>query len=195
MGAFLWSERKDACAKKDITTANDQRQRRGSPIHQSQGSTKQHSSRAVGAARRINRIPICTVTNRRIHSLSCFWMFGILGEHKQILIYVIRQQWYQAWICSSVKVRLQLWRFLCVFAVKWIQIKNMTCCLCTCPSQYSLADWLWCRGEPPFGTCRLDSQLRLFFTGSGACAVAAEERVRLGRLRRSFSATEMKEET
>lgn len=53
---------------------------------------------------------------------------------------------------------------------------------------YSLADWFWCRGEP-FGTCKLDSQLRLFLTGSGAWA-AIEERVRLGRLRRSFSGTE-----
>lgn len=39
------------------------------------------------------------------------------------------------------------------------------------------------------GTCKLDSQLRLFLTGSGAWA-AAEERVRLGRLRRSFSGTQ-----
>lgn len=53
---------------------------------------------------------------------------------------------------------------------------------------YSLADWFWCRGEP-FGTCKLDSQLRLFLTGSGTCA-AMDERVRLGRLRRNFSATE-----
>lgn len=53
---------------------------------------------------------------------------------------------------------------------------------------YSLADWFWCRGEP-FGTCKLDSQLRLFLTGSGAWA-AMEERVRLGRLRRSFSGTQ-----
>lgn len=30
-----------------------------------------------------------------------------------------------------------------------------------------IADWVWCRGEPPFGTWRLDSQLRLFLTGSG----------------------------
>lgn len=53
---------------------------------------------------------------------------------------------------------------------------------------YSLADWFWCRGEP-FGTCKLDSQLRLFLTGSGTWA-AMDERVRLGRLRRNFSATE-----
>lgn len=53
---------------------------------------------------------------------------------------------------------------------------------------YSLADWFWCRGEP-FGTCKLDSQLRLFLTGSGTWA-AMDERVRLGRLRRNFSETE-----
>lgn len=35
----------------------------------------------------------------------------------------------------------------------------------------------------------MDSQLRLFLTGSGAWA-ATDERVRLGRLRRSFSVTE-----
>lgn len=49
---------------------------------------------------------------------------------------------------------------------------------------YSLADWLWCRGDP-FGTCRLDSQLRLFLTGSAAGPEL--ERVRFGRLRRNFS--------
>lgn len=54
-----------------------------------------------------------------------------------------------------------------------------------------LADWFWCRGEP-LGTCRLDSQLRLFLTGSGPWA-AAEERVRLGRLRRNFSAETIRE--
>ncbi len=75
-----------------------------------------------------------------------------------------------------------------MFCSKMDSNKYMTC-LCVRLSQYSLADWLWCRGEPPFGTCRLDSQLRLFLTGSGPWAVAAEERVRLGRLRRSFSAT------
>lgn len=35
----------------------------------------------------------------------------------------------------------------------------------------------------------MDSQLRLFLTGSGAWA-ATDERVRLGRLRRSFSVTQ-----
>lgn len=57
---------------------------------------------------------------------------------------------------------------------------------------YSLADWFWCRGEP-LGTCKLDSQLRLFLTGSGAWA-AMEERVRLGRLRRNFSGIRKKAE-
>lgn len=53
-----------------------------------------------------------------------------------------------------------------------------------CVCVYSLADWLWCRGDP-FGTCRLDSQLRLFLTGSAAGPEL--ERVRFGRLRRNFS--------
>lgn len=47
-----------------------------------------------------------------------------------------------------------------------------------------MVDWLWCRGDP-FGTCRLDSQLRLFLTGSAAGPEL--ERVRFGRLRRNFS--------